>query len=119
MRKRLWALAATVGLVVGGGLFLQAAEADTCTAREPSDPRGDGNEVVGVYVDDVPVDVYAAGATVCTDGAWVEVQDNGNEAPNLQAGWQGKIEIPKTGPVPHFRTLQLTWTSPNPEDELP
>lgn len=84
MRKRTLAIIATTSLAVG----LLASSPASARCDGPSNgagggPTAHGDEVVGVYVDNLPADVGI-------DRAWVEVQNDGEVAPTpIEIGVQG------------------------------
>lgn len=85
MRRRM------LGLVVAGGLLaglfgMNSASAACEHEGTDGNPRRDGNEVAGVYVEDPPVDATVAGRHLDLEKFWVEVQDDGSETP-IAAEW--------------------------------
>ncbi len=99
MRKRLLALAAAVGLLIGGSaLVMQPAAAADCdgansdNAGFPAHPSGHGNEIVGLYVETtVATSILGEGAVPVIgtpESVYVEVQDDGEYTPvSVEAGY--------------------------------
>ncbi len=117
MRKRF--LIAVAVAVVGGLLGMQPAYAACDTGGD--NPRNDGNEVAGVYVEHIPVDGDVGGQEIRTDRAWVEVQDDSEYLPvNVDVGWQGG-RTPSAGPVPGIIGFVVCTDAPieGVMDELP
>ncbi len=100
MRKRLLAFIAVVGLVIGGGMLGMQPASATCDGRRfgtsPLTPAGNGDELIGVYVDASATSEVLGDDAVpelgTPNGAYVEVQDDGQYAPvNIEAGvYHGK-----------------------------
>lgn len=95
--KRFLVIVGAVGLSLG--LLAQPASA-ACEGPSGDGPRGDGNEVIDVYVEAIPVDGEVAGQEVRLDEAWIEVHDDAEELPvAVEVGWKGGT-TPSAGPVP-------------------
>lgn len=99
MKMRILVGVVLAGVLAMSGMAFAPASAD-CEGPGDNGGRDDGNEIVGVYVEDVPVDAEVAGHDVRVDNLWVEVQDNGEELPvAVEAGYRGG-RTPGAGPVP-------------------
>lgn len=91
MRKRLLALAAVVGMVVGGGVLAMQPATASCDGDHDDHPSGHGDEIAGVYVE-APVASEVLGKDTVPEigtphGVYAEVQDDGEYTPvNVEAG---------------------------------
>lgn len=116
-KKRLLAMVAAIGFAATGFAMQPASAA--CEGNNTTDnrnaPARHGNEVVGIYVNDVPVAVQAGPVYHETTQAWVEVQDDGEETPvATEAGWRGMTDWRDAGlPVPIGKTMGLDSCSDN------
>lgn len=123
MRKRLLVIATGVALATGLLITQPASASCEQLSGEESNPRGHGNEAVGVYVEDVPADYTLLGQNNHTDRAWVEVQDDGRHAPvAVEAGWEGRqylYEDVHGAPLPVSQVLFLGFCTDSAGDELP